>query len=63
MRLSTENLGPHERGEIAVGNVYAAKGGKASQRDDTKYRALEKRGDMTDSMPRFMSDFFRGFGR
>ena len=27
------------------------------------YRALEKRGDMTDSMPRFMSDFFRGFGR
>jgi hypothetical protein len=40
MKLSTENLGPLERGEVAVGNVYAAKGGKASQRDDTKYWAV-----------------------
>jgi len=28
---------------------------------DEILKPREKRGDMTDSMPRFMSDFFRGF--
>ena len=50
MKLSTENLGPLERGEIVVGNVYSAKGGKAKTRDDTKYWAVVAVGEHSVSM-------------
>lgn len=40
MKLSTENLGPMDRGEVLVGNIYMAKGGTNGKRPRTVYWAV-----------------------